>query len=61
MIKLNSIVLFMSNLEEIFSGYKIESKEKVTGYKPITFWIPEDSKTKYDKIQDFTHKQFAKN
>ena len=61
MIKLNSIVLFMSNLEEIFSGYKIESKEKVTGYKPITFWIPEDSKTNTIRFKTSHTSNFAKN
>lgn len=51
----NTIDSLFENLGNVFSEYKEPAK-----VEPITLWIPEEYKAKYDFLQDKTKRRFGK-
>lgn len=50
------------SIDDIFHEFELEfdKDESAEKHKPVSFWIPEKSKAKYDKIQEKSRQKFGK-
>lgn len=50
----------VKSLDEVLGDFEQTEEETWGPRKPITIWIPESYKIKYDKIQDKSSRRFCK-
>lgn len=48
------------SLDDVLNNFEMTTKEASGDKKPITFWIPENYKIKYDDIQKKSNSTFGK-